>query len=478
MNKKILFVASEVMPFAATGGLGDVLGSLPKAIKAACPQSDIRVIMPLYDTIDTSIKNCMSHVCSFNVQLAWRNLYCGIKSLEKDGVTYYFVDNEYYFKRSSLYGCYDDGERFAYFCAATMQALHPLGFCPDIIHAHDWQSALCIVYLKRKYGFFKEFANTKGIFTIHNIEYQGKYGVEILSDIFDLQEHNKDILYYDNCLNLMKGAIVCADKVTTVSPTYANEIQTAEYAQGLEHILIQSSHKLCGILNGIDYDYYNPQNDRSVFCNYSSQSISKKVQNKLMLQQMLSLPQSSNIPLIAVISRLVHHKGIELITNAIQGLINEDIQFIIIGRGNTNYESFFQAFEQQHYHKARAILNYDRELSKKLYAAADIFLMPSQSEPCGLSQMIASRYGAVPVTRETGGLSDSIRGYYEKDGEILGNGFTFKNYSCDELYERVMAALGLYKDTKKWNTFVKKIMETDFSWHKSAAQYIDLYQNL
>ncbi len=477
MSKKILFVASEVMPFAATGGLGDVTGSLPHAIKALSPDTDIRVILPLYSTISSEHREKMKFLRELNIFLSWRNLYCGIWYYEKDGIVYYFLDNQYYFKRPDIYGNHDDGERFAFFNAAVLQIMPFIDFYPDILHAHDWQSALSIIYLKRKYGFIGNYRNIKGIFTIHNIAYQGIYDFSILGDVFDLDTRDASLVAYNNCINLMKGAIVCADKITTVSPAYAKEIQTPDYAEGLEHILSENAYKLSGILNGIDYDYYNPKTDTVIFQNYSADTLRDKAKNKTELQKILSLPTSPEIPMLAVVSRLAEHKGINLITDAIQGLVKEKIQFVVLGKGESDYENFFISLQNNYPEKVSSLITYDRDLSKKLYAAADLFLMPSRSEPCGLAQMIASRYGAVPVTRETGGLYDSIKGYYEgEDGEVHGNGFTFRNYSCDELYERTMAALSLYKQKEKWNKLVKKVMNMDFSWSVSAEKYIELYE--
>lgn len=483
--KKILFVGAEVMPFAATGGLGDVLGSLPAAL-AGCNNAetgheelDVRVVLPLYKSIKDEYRKKMKHECDFYLNLAWRNLYCGIKSLVKDGVTYYFIDNEYYFKRDCLYGEMDDGERYAYFCTAVLHLMRHVDFYPDVLHAHDWQAALSIIYLSRHYRHLPEYSEIRTVFTIHNIEYQGQYGFDILGDIFALSDFDRATVEYNGCINLMKGAIECADLVTTVSPTYAQEIKYPQYSHKLYHALLKNDYKLSGILNGIDYDYYNPLKDPVIDTHFSAKSIANKVKNKLAFQKEMALPERKDVPMLAIVSRLAAHKGLDIIADSVKELVKHDIQLVVLGKGDPYFEGFFYELEAANKDKVRSLIMYDRDMSKKVYAAADIFLMPSKTEPCGLSQMIASRYGAVPVTRETGGLYDSIKGYWEDEsGDIHGNGFTFANYSSDELTERSLAAVTLFNDAKKWKNLVKKVMETDFSWQVSAQKYIDLYEKL
>ena len=478
--KKILFVGAEAMPFAATGGLGDVLGSLPAAIKAAGKKNvDIRVIMPLYSVITQDWRNKMREEAVFEVQLSWRRKYCGIYSLEKEGVVYYFVDNEYYFKRRGLYGEYDDGERYAFFCMAVMEFLCRSEWKPDILHAHDWQAALSIVYLNRKYRLVKGFYDIKTVFTIHNIEYQGKYDFAILGDVFGLTTEDHGIMEYGDCINLMKAAIECADRVTTVSPRYAEEILSDEYSHGLSSILNKYSFKLSGILNGIDYNYYNPHKDEVLVQNYTKASaIGGKADCKLDLQRTLGLPQRTDAPLVAIVSRLAAHKGIDLVAGISQKMLSGDVQFVVLGRGEQRFENFFVGLEHRYPDRMRAIIDYDRELSRRIYAAADIFVMPSKSEPCGLSQMIASRYGAIPVVRETGGLYDSIKGYWEHDDIIEGNGFTFANYSEDELIDRIWAAMTVWHDMPRRKKLISRIMSEDFSWNSSAKKYLELYAGL
>ena len=479
MKKSILFVGAEAMPFAATGGLGDVLGSLPAAIAAADAEADVRVVMPMYGQIKDEWRAKMQKLCEFTVRLSWRQQYCAVFSLVKDGVTYYFIDNEYYFKRPSLYGHMDDGERYAYFCKAVMDMLPQLGYFPDVLHAHDWQAALSVVYLNTLYRHRDGYGSIRTVFTIHNIEYQGKYDFGILSDIFDLDFDRYELLNYGGCINLMKAAVQCADRVSTVSPRYAEEILSPEYSHGLYYCLRDNVGKLSGILNGIDYVYYDPATDPVIPQNFSADTLKDKYANKIALQREFSLPEDENVPLLAIISRLASHKGLDLIVEIAYNLMKDhDAQLVILGCGDRRYEDFFRTLEAQFPNKVRALIQYDRDLSKRIYAATDIFLMPSRSEPCGLSQMIASRYGAIPVTRETGGLYDSIKGYWEDGDTIHGNGFTFAGYTPGELYERTHAALTLYADGQRRERLVRRIMATDFSWNVSALRYLELYSLL
>lgn len=468
------------MPFAATGGLGDVLGSLPAAIKSAGGNdTDVRLIMPFYSVIKDEWRQKMVLEMTFELSLAWRTLYCGIFSLTKENVKYYFVDNEYYFNRKGLYGEYDDAERYAYFCTAVMEFLCRSEWKPDVLHAHDWQAALSVVYLKHKYRLAEGMQDIKCVFTIHNIEYQGNYDFAILGDVFSLSEAEHGIMEYNGRINLMKAAIECADKVTTVSPRYADEIKGEEHSHGLSHILNKYSFKLCGILNGIDYDYYNPRQDKALVKNYTkTKAVEGKTENKLALQSSTGLPQRADVPMIAIISRLATHKGLDLVSQMAEGLLQEDIQFVVLGRGEERFESYFRELEEKYPDKMKALIEYDRDLSRRIYAAADVFVMPSKSEPCGLSQMIASRYGAIPVVRETGGLYDSIKGYWEHDGIIEGNGFTFANYSSDELFERTQAALNVWRTMSRRKKIINRVMSVDFSWNVSAEKYLTLYETV
>lgn len=476
--RKILFVGAEVMPFAATGGLGDVMGSLPAAL-AQDVNNDVRVVMPLYSAIGKQWREQMTEKAVFNVWLSWREQYCGVKSLKRNGVTYYFIDNEYYFKRDQLYGSFDDGERYAFFCMAALELIGQLGFYPDVLHAHDWQAALSVVYLNTKYRSVPGYENIRTAFTIHNIEYQGKYDFYILGDVFGLDDKYHDLLDWDGCINLMKAAIVCADRVSTVSSRYAEEIRTAEYGHGLQDILNENAYKLCGILNGIDYEYYDPHTDPALAKNYSSRGIKGKAVNKLALQKKYSLPERQDVPMLAIISRLASHKGLDLLCEIAYNLVSDhDVQLVVLGKGESSYETFFKGLEAQFPDKVRALIEYDRDLSRQIYAASDIFVMPSKSEPCGLSQMIASRYGSIPVVRETGGLYDSIKGYWDDNGTIRGNGFTFANYRSDELYDRICAAVELWRDDSLRDKFIKHIMKVDFSWNNSAKKYNEMYDGI
>ncbi|MBQ8340153.1 MAG: glycogen synthase GlgA [Clostridia bacterium] len=476
--KKILFAGAEAMPFAATGGLGDVLGSLPAAL-AAEPDTDVRVILPLYGQVSDQWRAKMKEEAVFTVNLSWRQLYCGIKSLKKDGVTYYFVDNEYYFKRDTLYGAFDDGERFAFYSMAVMEAMAQLDFYPDVLHAHDWQAALTVVYLAALYRQKPGYEGIRSVFTIHNIEYQGQYHFGILGDVFGLGFEEYERMDFGGCINLMKAAIVSADTVSTVSPRYAEEICTSEYGKGLDGILRDNRHKLCGILNGIDYSYYNPAKDTVIPVRYSWRTREQKPENKLALQSALGLPVGRDVPMLAIISRLVAHKGLDIIAEIAANLVgNNDVQLVVLGRGDESYETFFTELEHRFPDKVRALMRYDRDLAKEIYAAADIFLMPSKTEPCGLAQMICSRYGAIPVVRETGGLFDSIKGYWEDKGRILGNGFTFAGYSGNELLNCILSAVTLWRDAERRHKLIGKIMRTDFSWQQSARSYCEMYSKL
>ena len=476
--KKLLFVGAEVMPFAATGGLGDVLGSLPQAL-AAEGDTDVRVVLPLYAAVSEEWRRKMTQESVFYVSLAWREQYCGVYSLKKDGVTYYFLDNEYYFKRPNLYGFFDDGERYAYFCMAVMELMTRLDFFPDILHAHDWQAALSVVYLNCLYRNRPGYENIRTVFTIHNIEYQGFYDFAILGDVFSLGENEHSLMDHDGCINLMKAAVECADRVTTVSPRYAQEIQSAEYAHGLESCLCRNAFKLSGILNGIDYKYYNPKTDKAIAATFGVRSLNGKTQNKLALQRETKLPEREDVPLLAIISRLASHKGLDIVAECIYDIVmNNDVQLVVLGKGEEKYEQFFRNLQACFPDKVRALITYDRDLSKRIYAATDVFIMPSKSEPCGLSQMIASRYGAIPVVRETGGLYDSIKPFWMEGKLMHGNGFTFANYSSWELKDRTEAALELYHNDDLYKKLVVKIMKTDFSWKVSAEKYLELYSTL
>ncbi|HIX92812.1 MAG TPA: glycogen synthase GlgA [Firmicutes bacterium] len=474
--KKILFVGAEALPFAATGGLGDVLGSLPAALHRADGNVDVRVVIPMYKVISEKYKQRSRLVAEFTVQLSWRRQYCGVWAYKYGDITYYFIDNEYYFKRQSLYGSFDDGERYAYFCKAVMEMLPKIDFIPDVLHCHDWQSALCVIYLKRKYCYLEDYSAMKAVYTIHNIDYQGIYNFDILKDIFCLDSWDRYVVEYDGCINLTKGAIVCCDALTTVSPRYAEEIQTEYYSSGLHHILKMNKDKIRGIINGIDTDYYNPETDKSIVKNFSLDTIGDKVENKLALQKTFGLPERADVPMIAMISRLASHKGFDLVRRVADEILASDVQFVLLGTGEGELEDFFSGLAQRHPDKCGVMLAFDKLLAKQIYASADMFLMPSKSEPCGLAQMIASRYGTIPIVRETGGLYDTIKPYITSEG--TGNGFTFKTYNAHDMLDAVRRALSLYCDKDEWARLVANAMKMDFSWNASAKKYLEMYETV
>ena len=468
-KKKILFVASEAAPFIATGGLAEVVGSLSKAL-ARSDAYDVRVIIPLYQDIKKEYRKDFKFIGNIFVPLSWRNQYCGIFEYEADNVKYYFVDNEYYFKRPGCYGYYDDGERFAFFCRGVMEILSFIGSYPDILHCHDWLTALVPVYLLEEKYRIPQLGGAKTVFTIHNIEYQGKYSLDILEDLFGISNRFRYLVEYDRCINLMKGAIECCERFSTVSPTYAGEIKDPYYSHGLDPIIRRNEFKLCGILNGIDTDYYNPATDKSLFANYDKENMAPKAICKEELQRMLNLPVKPDTPIIAMITRLVAHKGLDLVKEVIEQVLRQDVQFVLLGTGDSTYENYFSDLARRYQGKVVSIISFNSDLSRKIYAGADLFLMPSKSEPCGLSQMIASRYGTIAIVRETGGLRDSITPY-----GAGGNGFTFHHSHAYHMLYVINEAIGVYHNKEEWKALQKKAMDTDFSWAKSASYYEGLY---
>ena len=470
-KKKVIFLGSEAAPFIATGGLADVLGSLPKAL-ANNGKLDVSVILPLYGNISQDFKSQFKFLTSFNVSVGWRTQYCGVFYFEYQGVKFYFLDNEYYFKREgNIYGFYDDGERFAFYSRAALDTIARLDLYPDILHCNDWQSAAAIVYLKGMYYGDEKFRNIKSVFTIHNIEYQGIFGIDTFGSLFGFSDNVKQFVEMDGAVNLMKAAIEMSDIVSTVSPTYAQEIKNAYFAHGLEGIINRNQHKLYGILNGIDIDYYNPETDKYIFKNYSVNDLSGKAVCKAELQKMLGLPVREDVPIIAVISRLVSHKGLDLIRCTIENLLKQDVQVVILGKGEIAYENFFNHIGYCYKGKCVTIIAYNQELSRKIYSGADIFLMPSKMEPCGLSQMIASRYATVPVVRETGGLNDSIKAY---TGDF-GNGFTFHDYNAHDMLYVINQAVNTFRDKNAWKDVQMRAFTTDFSWKVQAVKYEEMY---
>lgn len=472
VKKKILFVASEATPFIATGGLAEVIGSLSKAL-ATDPGYDVRVMIPMYSDIKKEFRRQFRFIGNVFIPLSWRNQYCGIFQYEMNNVTFYFLDNEYYFKRPGCYGYYDDGERFAFFSRAVMEVIPFVNFYPDVMHCHDWQAALAAIYLKTIYCFRPEYQFIRSVFTIHNIEYQGQYSLDILEDLFGISNRYRNFVEFDGCINLMKGAIEVSEKFSTVSPRYAEEIMNPYYSHGLDQIVQRNRHKLCGILNGIDVDSYNPETDRSLFANFSIEHPENKKINKVELQKMLNLPVREDVPVIAMITRLVSHKGLDLVTEVIENLLHDDVQFIILGTGDYLYESYFSELSRRYPAKLNAIIAFNSDLARKIYGGADLFLMPSKSEPCGLSQMIACRYGTVPIVRETGGLYDSIKP--EGNG---GNGFTFADYNAYDMLYVIRSAIGCYYNKEYWPILMKRAMQSDFSWARSANEYKKMYEEV
>jgi starch synthase len=472
---KILFAAGEALPFVSTGGLGEVIGSLPRALREFDGRVDARVILPLYGSVKQSFGGELTDLGSIYVELAWRRVYCGVFSAERGGVTYYFIDNEQYFGgRPNPYSYYDDAERFAFFSKAVLSVLPLIAFMPHILHAHDWHSALIPVYLKTRFAENPAYRAVRSVFTIHNIEYQGKFTSDILGDVFGLSDEELSLVEYDGSVNLMKGAIDCADRVTTVSGSYAQEIKGAEESHGLFNIILRNEAKLSGILNGIDYESYNPETDPALFKNYGPDNLAEKEQNKTALQEMLGLPHG-DAPMIGVISRLASHKGIDLICEIAGKLLSSNVQLVVLGQGDRNYEDYFEGLQRSFPAQVRAMIDFSHDMARKIYAAADLFLMPSKSEPCGLSQMIAARYGTVPVVREVGGLRDSIQ-----DATLgAGNGFSFRDYTGRELKAALDRAIGLYWGNKEdWRNLQRAAMSTDFSWKRSAGEYVKLYEGL
>ena len=469
---KVLFASSEVLPFAMSGGLADVAGALPKALRrrfVGC-----RVVMPLYNCISAEMREKIVFVKSITVSVAWRRQYCGIFEAHVDGMIYYFIDNQYYFGRDGLYGYYDDAERYAFFSRAVLDIIPHIGFTPDIIHCNDWQTALVPVFLNTMYRGTDTYRDIKTVFTIHNIQYQGKYGLDLNGDVLGIPYESQSIIEYDGCVNFLKGGIQCADKITTVSPTYSNEILQPYYSHGLDNILKQFTYKLTGIVNGIDYEVYNPETDPLIYKNFDVDTLKDKAYNKKMLQNEMGLPEKPQVPVIGMVTRLVKHKGLDLVKRVFEELLRADLQFVILGSGEWEFETFFHEMAQKYPDKVGLKLGFNPQLAHRIYAGADIFLMPSQSEPCGLAQMVALRYGTIPIVRETGGLNDTI----SDSGDGEGNGFTFKNYNAHEMEDAVWRALAGFSDKDGWNILRKRAMNCDNSWGTSANAYIKLYKEI
>lgn len=474
---KVLFAAAECAPFFKTGGLGDVAGALPKELKKQ--GIDVTVVLPFYTTMPQVYKDQLEDVMQFEVKVGWRNQFCGIKKLIKDDVTYYFIDNLYYFDRPSIYGFDDDGERYAFFAQAICEMMEKIEFIPDVLHVNDWHTAIIPVLLKDKYHWIKQYKGIKTMLTIHNLQFQGVYNQAVLSDWYGIGYnafHEQGLKYYED-VNCLKGGIFFADHITTVSPTYAQEIQTAYFGEGLDGVLRQNNDKLSGILNGIDYDVFNPVTDDKIEAHFSIDDRSGKALDKALLQERVGLPVEPGVPLMSMVSRLTMQKGCHLLQEKMDELMQRDIQVLILGTGETEYEESFRYFTWRYPDKFKVIVDFDTTLAQQIYAGSDLFIMPSAFEPCGLSQLYSLRYGTLPIVHETGGLKDTVVPYNAVTGE--GTGFSFYDYRGHVMLETIDQALTVYYDEPdQWDKLIEQAMQQDFSWEKSTKSYIKQYKAL
>ena len=475
---KILFAASECVPFIKTGGLADVVGALTPVLKAQ--GADVRVILPLYAAIPQEYVNQMKLECEFEVELCWRRQYCGIKSLEYQGVTFYFVDNQYYFGRSYIYGLGgDEYERFGFFDRAVIDALVHLDFKPDVVHCHDWQTGMIPALLKIQYAHYPFYQDMKTVYTIHNLQYQGVFPIKAVQDTLGLGDSlfTSDKLECYGCANYMKAGLVYADELTTVSPSYADEIQTAFYGERLDGLLRARKDQLVGILNGIDVNDYDPAKDPQIYANYDPYHLGGKEICKQELQKELGLEVDPTVPLVGIISRLSNQKGFDLIECVIRELMATGIQLVVLGMGEAKYTNLFSWAESEYPGRLATRFAMNHQLAHRIYAGSDMFLMPSQFEPCGLSQMIAMRYGSVPIARETGGLRDTVLSYNKFTDE--GNGFTFFNYNAHDMLHTVRRAVHYYNNNRDvWYRLIVRGMTGDYSWYSSAGKYMALYEEV
>ena len=475
---KILFAASECVPFIKTGGLADVVGALTPVLKAQ--GADVRVILPLYAAIPQEYVNQMKLECEFEVELCWRRQYCGIKSLEYQGVTFYFVDNQYYFGRSYIYGLGgDEYERFGFFDRAVIDALVHLDFKPDVVHCHDWQTGMIPALLKIQYAQYPFYQDMKTVYTIHNLQYQGVFPIKAVQDTLGLGDSlfTSDKLECYGCANYMKAGLVYADELTTVSPSYADEIQTAFYGERLDGLLRARKDQLVGILNGIDVNDYDPAKDPQIYANYDPYHLGGKEICKQELQKELGLEVNPTVPLVGIISRLSNQKGFDLIECVIRELMATGIQLVVLGMGEAKYTNLFSWAESEYPGRLATRFAMNHQLAHRIYAGSDMFLMPSQFEPCGLSQMIAMRYGSVPIARETGGLRDTVLSYNKFTDE--GNGFTFFNYNAHDMLHTVRRAVHYYNNNRDvWYRLIVRGMTGDYSWYSSAGKYMALYEEV
>lgn len=473
---KLLFTAAECVPFVKTGGLADVIGALPKALQRV--GADIRVILPKYRSIPEEYRSRMEHIGETRVQVGWRQQFCGIEKLVEDGVSFYFIDNEYYFGRDGAYGYMDDGERFSFLNRAVLDVLPIIDFQPDVIHCHDWHTGMIPLLLEANYRHEPFYSEIRTVFTIHNLLYQGVFPYEVLVDVLGIHSRYftaDGVEYYGN-VNFLKAGIVYADHVTTVSPTYAEEIKTSYYGYGLDGLLASLGDKLSGIVNGIDTKSYNPSSDPHIAVKYRS-NLNKKAQNKMELQKELELPVDAKIPMMVMVTRLVDSKGLDLVIRILDELLYyQDMQFVLLGTGDPSYEHWFREAANRYPSKMSAQIWFSEPLSRRLYASSDMFLMPSKFEPCGISQLIALRYGSVPIVRETGGLNDTVHSYNEFTQE--GNGFTFTNYNAHDMMSTIKRAISLYGQPEHWKQVTKNALSGDYSWQVSAQQYMDIYHKI
>jgi len=479
---KVLFVAAEAVPFVKTGGLGDVIGSLPKELQQQ--GVDARVMLPNYQDIPAEYKQQMVLKNKFVVDVGWRKKYCGVLEFEYQGIIFYFIDNEYYFKRHGFYGYDDDAERFGFFCRGVLESLNKIDFMPDVLHCHDWHTGMVSVLFDANYRQLPEYEHLKTLFTVHNLRYQGVFPKTILHDVLGLgwEYFTPEGVEFNNTVNFMKGGLAYSDMISTVSRTYSQEIQDPYFGEMLDGFLRKRQDDLVGIINGIDYEVYDPALDDKIWTNYDVNSISEKTKNKLELQKQLGLVVDADIPVVAIVSRLVGPKGMALIEGILVDMIkrmsidNHNAQLVILGTGEARYENFFKYMAWQYPGKISANILFDDALARQIYAGADMFLMPSLYEPCGIGQLIAMRYGCIPVVRETGGLKDTVQSYNKEEGS--GNGFTFINYNAHEMSDMVQQALVVYSNKEEWEKVIKNAMNSDYSWQQSAKQYQEIYKKM
>ena len=473
---KVLFALSECVPFVKTGGLADVAGALPKELKKL--GTEVRVILPNYSLIPAKFRETFQFEKAIKVQVGYRSQYCGIFTAEHDGITYYFLDNEYYFYRDSLYGHYDDGERFSFFSKAVLECIPHLDFSPDVIHCHDWHTAMVNFLLNAHYRQNPLYKDIKTVFTIHNLQFQGIFPYEVMSELLGLghQYFNSEQLEFYGNVNFMKGGIIASDIVTAVSPTYKEEIKHPFFGEKLDGLLRKYSHKLIGIVNGIDDAVYNPKTDDVISATFDSDFLEGKAENKQALQHYFGLPEKENTPIIAMVTRLTKQKGLDLVSHVFHNLIQEDVQFIVLGSGDREFENFFNQMAIKYPNKVKIYIGFNEGLAHQIYAGADLFLMPSQFEPCGLGQLIALEYGTIPIVRETGGLNDTVHSFNESTGN--GNGFTFKNFNAHDMLHTIRRAINFYHQKDTWSSLVQKALSQDYSWMQSAKKYNEIYEDL